>query len=166
VTPRGLAALKGVRRLDHLAYLDAQMPAINDAIRAIVADFPRMTQWKITGDPVTAESVEALAQVHAVDHLTLAGKADASALTALGKVPGLTKLALVNGDHTDAELEPLQSLRALKYLEVSGKGVTDQFLESMKKNRALKEIKLTTTSVTPAGIAAYEKQVPGSKVGR
>jgi hypothetical protein len=58
----------------------------------------------------------------------------------------------------------LQSLRALKFLEVGGKGINDQFLEAMKKHRALKEIKLSTTTVTPLGIATYEKQVPGSKV--
>jgi hypothetical protein len=166
VTPRGLAALKGMRRLERFAYLDVQMPAINDAVRAIVANFPRMTQWKLTGDPITAEAIEALAQVHAIDHLTLSGKSDASALAALTKVPGLTRLALINGDHTDAELEPLQGLRALKYLEVAGKGITDQFLEGMKKNRSLKEIRLGQNSVTPLGAATYEKQVSGSKVWR
>jgi hypothetical protein len=166
VTPRGLAALKGLRRLDHLGYLDAQMPALNEAIREIVANFPRLTTWKLSGDPITAEAIGALAQVRAVDRLILTGKVESGGLAALAKVPGLDKLLLINGDHADAGLEPLQALHGLKYLEVGGKGVTDQFLEKMKKNRGLKEIKLSSTSVTAQGIAAYEKQVPGSKVGR
>ena len=166
VTPRGLAALKGLRRLDHLGYLDAQMPALNEAVRELVANFPRMTAWKLSGDPITAGSLGALAQVRAIPSLTLAGKVESGGLAGLAKMPGLDKLLLINGDHADADLEPLQALHGLKYLEVGGKGVTDQFLEKMKKNRALKEIKLTTTSVTPAGIAAYEKQVPGSRVSR
>lgn len=165
VTPRGLVALKGMRRLDHFSYLEAQMPAFNEAVRAIVANFPRVTQWRLSGDPITAEAVESLAAAR-IERLTLAGKSAPGALAALVKVPGLTHLQLTTGDYTDAELEPLQNLRALKSLECTGKGITDQFLEGMKKNRALKEIRFGTTSVTAAGAAAYEKAVSGSKVWR
>jgi hypothetical protein len=149
----------------YLGYLDAGMPDFPEAVRQAGAAFGKLSVWRLSGDPITAASIEIMGQIRSMNTLVLTGKLAPGALAALAKTPSVTKLMLL-GDRTDVDLEPLTGLHTLKSLEVSGKGVTDLFLERMKRNRGAREIKLVNTSVTPQAMASFEKQVSGSRVTR
>ncbi|MCE9544497.1 MAG: hypothetical protein K8T25_03090 [Planctomycetia bacterium] len=78
----------------------------------------------------------------------------------------LRYLDLQNSGVTDAGLEHLKELRSLQTLYLDNTTVTDAGLESLKNLTALENLGVGDTQVTDAGVARLQKSLPHCKIRR
>ncbi len=83
-------------------------------------------------------------------------------MEAIGRL-NLRKFALYNSGLNDALIKHLSKLTQLEYLKISDGQISDEGLMELRNLKLLRDMDVRQTQVTPAGIAAFQKEVPGCK---
>jgi len=110
--------------------------------------------------PVDMEKVRQEGEAHGVPGLKLRDATDAD-LEHLKGLTALRQLDLGWGTRvTDAGLEHLKGLTGLQYLSLSGTQVTDAGLEDLKALTALRWLGVSGTQVTDTGTEQLKKSLP------
>ena len=87
-------------------------------------------------------------------------------LKVMEKQPFLIELDINGAQITDAGLERLKGLTALKHLVLTNTKVTDAGLEHLKGLTALERLDLNNTKVTAVGVARLQQSLPHCKIRR
>ena len=106
-------------------------------------------------------------------HLTLTSW-DRKDYSILKFKPDVVVLQMANPDVTDISLEPLQEMKALEELDLSGTQVTDAGLKILKDLPALSKLRLARTKITDQGFhstlfakdSLMQLDLSGTQVGR
>jgi hypothetical protein len=106
-------------------------------------------------------------------HLTLTGW-DRKDYSILKFKPDVVVLQMANPDVTDISLEPLQEMKALEELDLSGTQVTDAGLKILKDLPALSKLRLARTKITDQGFhstlfakdSLMQLDLSGTQIGR
>jgi internalin A len=156
VTDAGLAELKQLKSLRslslvnspqitgagliHIAQLSSletltlyEIPQINDDDMAHLSGLKKLTHFGTDADTITDAGFVHLSSLPSLESLSLENaRLTDTALSLLAKMPKLED-ARLGGDFTDEGLKLLEGLSALKYLRLSGKGLSVEAIEELKK---------------------------------
>jgi len=165
VTSTGLGQLAPLRDLEELGFLTSTLADYNGAVKQIGTTWPKLRSLRFVGGDVHPQQIEPLAILRGVKELHLQSvEIGEGAIAALGKLSALDDLSITYGTFDDARVGDVASLKKLRILRLNNTKVTDVGLQKLKSMRGLKELDLHTTAVTAAGVATFEKELPGCKV--
>jgi internalin A len=160
------ADLEGLSRLKKLEMLYLRSTSINGSGLAHFRDHPRLSFLFLGGNDRLRDAE--LAHLEHVPHLGQLHLPNAAigdeALQHLGKCPRLWELDLNHTRVSDEGLKALSKLPGLTILVLSQTTVSDQGLKHLLVHK-LQQLHLrNTTRVSPEGIAALKKALPGCQV--
>jgi len=142
VTIRGISALKDLKNLKSIGYLDGRLADFASEAKQFAAAFPHLESTRIFGS-LNAEQVQELAAFRELKALRFyAIRFSDDAIAKLHLLPKLEDLEFTRSEFNDAGLLQLKPLKRLRRVRVTG------------------------TQVTEAGAGELEKAIPGCKVTR
>jgi 5-hydroxyisourate hydrolase-like protein (transthyretin family) len=157
VTDAGIEALRGLKDLEVVQILDAQ---VSDAALRTLSTLPKLQRLTVPGSEFTDEGIAYLADMKQLrwlmigtrkSHITDAGVAHLAGLS------NLDALNLMGARLSDGGLKELSGLSKLKQLHLSGGGdapeaITDQGLQTIESLTNLEGLTLRNSRITEAGL--------------
>jgi Leucine Rich Repeat (LRR) protein len=156
-----LPALRRCRNLNSLHLVQA--PITNAGLEEI-GNLPASLKMVslCSCDAVTDEGLRHLGQQPSILRLHLEDiQLHSEGIEHLAQLPSLTSLIITNcGSFDGRNLVHLQQCKQLEWLDLRGSSITDADLERLVGLPALKEVLLSNTRVTPAGVAKLKTAAP------
>jgi uncharacterized membrane protein/mono/diheme cytochrome c family protein len=175
-----LAALQSGSAVNELATSDVPEEKIGKAPDSIVNELRKLnvavnnvSQGSnylsvnfVAVDSVTAQHTQLLQQIgKQIAWLKLGNtKINDSLMSAVGKLPSLTKLFLNNSNATDKSLLYINKLSKLQYLNLSSTAVTAKGVNSLNSLKNLRQLYLYETGINAEGLASLKKILPSALI--
>jgi len=151
-------AFKSLKYLDTLLLFESA--EIENA--EVVEELAKLPNLKIAGGWGYHPKLEFLAKLHGVKKLTLWGPhVNDAELARISGLNQLSELTIFSNQYvTDAGMKHLRGLASLQSLSLRG-NVSDEGLKQLQVLKSLRMLDVHETMVTPAGVAALKKAIPG-----
>lgn len=167
LTDEGLAAFEGLKHLDNL-FLWSAGRFTDEGLRHLAGcENLRTLSIGANGDGITGTGFEALAQCKKLESLTIVflTSVQGQNLRHLAGLPALSHLSMnACKEVTDADLDWVAKMTALKTLEMAKTSVTDSGLAKLAGLQHLQALTVSAPLVTPEGVLVLQKARPELKV--
>lgn len=160
VTPEGLECLAGLR-LRGLTYLSTDMPDFEVAAATLARVLPHLESIAVSGSELRPEHIAALKPFRRLTRLDLlANSPQPGSIEALAQLPAVENIRSISAAFSDPHLAALSHCSQIKSLDLSNTSITDK---GISKLRSLKELRILRASAGISDSAAkrLKNAVPG-----
>lgn len=159
VTDHGLEELTGMTQLNDLSLVES--PITSAGLRHIVKHHPLISTLCLRGKRHNVASLEALADLKHLAHMTFGSPALSTEFAACLAKLNLQNLTLLSIDSIDVQaIEALAASPRLQYLSIQQCVFEDQHLSALTKLESLQTLRISKGRTSPAGLKDFVSKRP------